>query len=212
MIKVPTIEDAWMSLLKNIVETGDRVKIDGKVMTTESMNQVVKIFNPLSSTPPENQIWGGEKLEIYKKQFQSPENPGFVYTYGNRLRDYFGVDQVEKVIKRLKEDKSSRRCVMTTFDPHTDHDIKDLPCMIMVDFKIRKTSTHPIYPYELLTTAVWRSHDIYGAYLPNIFGLTGLAQKVAEELNVAVGAITTHSISAHIYDTDLDDAKKIVTI
>jgi len=74
--------------------------------------------------------------------------------------------------------------------------------MILVDFKIRDD--------KLNTTGLWRSHDIYGAWLPNAVGLTNLAIYAAEKLGVKVGTLTIHSISAHIYEVNFDDANDII--
>ena len=74
--------------------------------------------------------------------------------------------------------------------------------MILVDFKIRDG--------KLNTTALWRSHDIYGAWFPNAVGLTHLAKYAADKLNMDVGTVTIHSISAHIYEVNFDDAKQIL--
>jgi len=73
--------------------------------------------------------------------------------------------------------------------------------MIIVDFKIRDG--------KLQTTGLWRSHDIYGAWFPNAVGLTHLASYVAEKVGVDVGTLTIHSISAHIYEVNFEEAKMV---
>jgi thymidylate synthase len=72
--------------------------------------------------------------------------------------------------------------------------------MILVDFKIRDN--------KLYTTALWRSHDIYGAWFPNAVGLTYLAQYVAGEVGLSLGSVTIHSISAHIYEVNFNEAQQ----
>ena len=88
---------------------------------------------------------------------------------------------------------------MTTFDPSIDQFQNEIPSMIMIDFKIRKNM--------LYTNGVWRSHDIYGKWIPYFFGLKGLSKYIAEYLGVKIGPITIHSVSAHIYKTDFKDIK-----
>ena len=74
--------------------------------------------------------------------------------------------------------------------------------MILIDFKIRDN--------VLYTTALWRSHDIYGAWFANAVGLTYCAKYVSEEIgDVKLGPITIHSISAHIYENNFDEAEKL---
>ena len=92
---------------------------------------------------------------------------------------------------------------MTVFDPSIGQYQNEIPRLIMIDFKIRKN--------RLVMTAVWRSHDIYRAWIPNFFGLKGLTKYISECLGIKIGPITVHSISAHIYKTNFKDAIKLTT-
>jgi thymidylate synthase len=74
--------------------------------------------------------------------------------------------------------------------------------MIIDDFKIRDGKVN--------LTALFRSHDFAGAYPANLFGLSGLLEYVAEQVNVEPGLITTISISAHIYEHDWDMVEGIL--
>lgn len=74
--------------------------------------------------------------------------------------------------------------------------------MILVDFKIRDD--------KLYTTALWRSHDIYGAWFPNAVGLSYLAQYVSERVDASIETITIHSISAHIYEVNFKEARELL--
>ena len=152
---------------------------------------------------PKGYFWEGDKLQTYADQFISPENPGFVYTYGNRLRAHFdNVDQIQESITRLKNCRESRRAISITWDQVIDSTSEEVPCMILIDFKIRDN--------VLYTTALWRSHDIYGAWFANAVGLTYCAKYVSEEIgDVKLGPITIHSISAHIYENNFDEAEKL---
>ncbi len=109
------------------------------------------------------------------------------------------IDQVESVINRLKNCETTRRATMTTFDPSIDQCKNEIPSMVMIDFKIRKNM--------LYTTSILRSHDIYGSWIPNFFGLKGLSKYISEDLGIKIGPITVHSVSAHIYKTDFNNLK-----
>lgn len=211
-IKTGNAEEAWKTIVRQIMKNGELVEDERGSVTKELLNVIATINDPLNSNPPKGYFWGGEKIKEYQKQFLDPGDHGFAYTYGNRLREHFGfkvgrdiyrvkTDQIEAVIKRLRQNHNSRRATMTSFDPSIDHYQDEIPCMILVDFKIRKSKVH--------TTALWRSHDIYGAWIPNFFGLKSLSMFVAEKIKVPLGPITVHSISAHIYDVNFDDASKI---
>lgn len=202
LIRAPTIKLGWESLVKRIINNGMEINDERGSLTLELLNTVVNIQKPLKLDIPEGYFWRGEKLEKYAEQFLSDDQQGFIYTYGNRLRKHFqGIDQIQEAINRLNNCKESRRAISITWDPLTDTQNDEVPCMIIVDFKIRDG--------KLQTTGLWRSHDIYGAWFPNAVGLTHLASYVAEEVGVDVGTLTIHSISAHIYEVNFDEARRV---
>jgi thymidylate synthase len=202
LIRAPTIRSGWEALVKRLMQKGVEIKDERGSLTLELLNTVVNIRNPLKLEIPPGYFWSGEKLEKYANQFLSDDQQGFIYTYGNRLRKHFqGIDQIQEAIKRLNNCSESRRAISVTWDPPTDTQNDEVPCMMLVDFKIRDGM--------LQTTGLWRSHDIYGAWFPNAVGLTHLASYVAEKTGVEVGSITIHSISAHIYEVNFEEAKNI---
>ncbi|OWT32358.1 thymidylate synthase [Methanobrevibacter sp. 87.7] len=225
------IADCWEDLVKLIYSKGHFVNDERGSLTKELLNVVTRIKTPLGKQSngffglgkeyvnienikiPEGYFWAGDRVKTYAEQFLSRDNPGFVYTYGSRLRNYevyppnekdeegyTGIDQIKVAIDRLKNCKESRRAISVTWDPHLDTVNDEVPCLILVDFKIRHN--------KLYTTGLWRSHDIYGAWFANAVGLTYLAQHVADEVGVEIAPITIHSISAHIYENNFGDAQK----
>jgi thymidylate synthase len=227
LIEVDEIADGWEQLVKKIVVEGHEVNDERGSLTKEILNVLVQIKYPLGKNSkdffnvfdkssknlndildirvPEGYFWSGDKLKSYSKQFISKEKQGFVYTYGNRLRSHFkGTDQINQAIRRLNQCRQSRRAISITWDQVLDSKSEEVPCMILVDFKIRND--------KLYTTALWRSHDIYGAWFPNVVGLTYLAQHVARETDTKIGNITIHSISAHIYEVNFKEAEQSAKI
>lgn len=202
MIKVPTIKKGWETLVKRIVANGVELKDERGSVTKELLNTVINVTNPSDTESPEGYFWTGEKLDKYSEQFLSSDKQGFIYTYGNRLRAHFnGIDQIQEAISRLNTFKESRRAISITWDPLIDTKNDEVPCMMLVDFKIRDG--------KLNTTGLWRSHDIYGAWFPNAVGLSNLAKYVAEETGSELGTLTIHSISAHIYEVNFKEAESI---
>lgn len=221
LIETDEIAAGWEKLVKMIITEGEDINDERGSLTKEILNVMVSIKKPLGISSndffnikskfsdildirvPEGYFWSGDKLKTYSEQFINKDKQGFVYTYGNRLRSHFSnVDQINEAIHRLKNCRESRRAISVTWDPRLDSKNDEVPCMILVDFKIRND--------KLYTTALWRSHDIYGAWFPNAVGLTYLAQYVAGKVDIAIGSITIHSISAHIYEVNFDEAKKLL--
>jgi thymidylate synthase len=202
MLKVPTIKTGWESLVKRIMKDGVEITDERGSVTKEILNTMVNIKNPMDSESPKGYFWTGEKLDKYSEQFLSNDKQGFIYTYGNRLRAHFdGIDQIQEAIGRLNNFKESRRAISITWDPTVDTKNDEVPCMMLVDFKIRDGMLH--------TTGLWRSHDIYGAWFPNAVGLSNLARYVAREVGSEIGMLTIHSISAHIYEVNFDEAERV---
>ncbi len=221
LIEIDEIADGWETLVKKIMTEGKDINDERGSLTKEILNVMVSIKKPIGKNTndffniqskisdildlrvPDGYFWSGDKLKTYSEQFISDDRQGFVYTYGNRLRAHFSkTDQIAEAIERLKNCNESRRAISITWDPAIDSKNDEVPCMILVDFKIREN--------KLYTTALWRSHDIYGAWFPNAVGLTYLAQYVAENLNIAIGSITIHSISAHIYEINFAEAEELL--
>lgn len=221
LIETDEIANGWETLVKKIITEGAEVNDERGSLTKEILNVIVSIKKPLGTSSndffniqskfsdildirvPEGYFWSGDKLKTYSEQFISKNKQGFIYTYGNRLRSHFSkTDQIEEAIHRLKNCTESRRAISITWDPSFDSKNDEVPCMILVDFKIRND--------KLYTTALWRSHDIYGAWFPNAVGLTYLAQYVARKVNIAIGAITIQSISAHIYEVNFKEANELL--
>jgi thymidylate synthase len=202
MIKVPTIKTGWETLVKRIMKNGVEIRDERGSITKELLNTMINVKNPLDTESPKGYFWTGEKLDKYSEQFLSSDKQGFIYTYGNRLRAHFdGIDQVQEAIDRLNNFKESRRAISVTWDPTIDAKNDEVPCMMLVDFKIRDG--------KLNTTGLWRSHDIYGAWFPNAVGLSNLANYVAGEVGAEVGTLTIHSISAHIYEVNFKEAEAV---
>jgi thymidylate synthase len=200
LIRVSGLAKGWETLVKKIIIEGKDVKDERGSLTREILDIVTEIQDPLDRTPPKDYFWNGEKLEKYSEEFLSDDKMDFVYTYGNRLRKHFDdIDQIQVAIDRLKECKETRRAISITWDQRIDTKIDEVPCMILVDFKIRDNKLH--------TSALWRSHDIYGAWFPNAVGLSHLAEYVADNVGIEVGDIVIHSISAHIYEVNFEEAR-----
>jgi thymidylate synthase len=197
-----TPKDVWYRGLKLIMSRGVHVLDERGSDTKEILNLMTRIEEPRGDLPEE--ILKRERmLSEYGKQFLSPENKGFSYTYGERLRNYQGqgIDQINAIIERIRNNKNTRRATATTWIPTIDTKEEEIPCMILVDFKLRK---------KLELTALFRSHDFYGAYPYNIYALSKLQEYVAKKIPAVSGGITVLSISAHIYAGDFQSAQKIL--
>lgn len=229
-IRADTIPEAWRRGLGLIWRGGEEITDERGTRTREILALEVVVEDPRKEMIPEEYSWNRPRLEDYASQLISGNNPGFEYTYGERLRSWSlprtgkekkvsedrgceegidgggpngPVDQIEHIVRRLRASPNSRRASAVTWIPPVDTKKEEVPCMMVDDFKIRDGRLH--------LTALFRSHDFAGAYPANLYGLTRLLEYVAERAGAEPGSIATVSCSAHIYDHDWDWVAEMVT-
>jgi thymidylate synthase len=200
-IRARSISDAWHRGLNLIWRQGQEITDERGTRIRELLSMQVVVENPYLEMIPAEYSWNEERLEEYAEQLLSRQNPGFEYTYGERLRGWSlpgmpPLDQIGEAIRRLKESPSTRRATAVTWIPPVDTSKDEVPCMIADDFKLRDG--------HLNLSIFFRSHDFAGAYPANLYGLAKVLEYVSGEVGVAAGSISTTSASAHIYEHDWD--------
>tara|TARA_R110000744_G_scaffold202965_3_gene321864 strand:+ start:1498 stop:2580 length:1083 start_codon:yes stop_codon:yes gene_type:complete len=127
--------------------------------------------------------------------------------YGWRWNSYFSKDQLNIIIKILKENPEDRRAVLQMWDPIQDlnRQGKDVPCNTNIYFKIREG--------KLNMTVCNRSNDmLWGAYGANAVHMSILQEYMAFAIGVAVGVYRQISDSFHIYLNPVWDKVKEIEI
>jgi thymidylate synthase len=206
-IRGETIADAWHRGLNLIWRQGQELTDERGTKIKELLALQVVVEDPYRDMIPCEYSWNQERLDDYAAQLLSGDNPGFEYTYGERLRAWSAplavdaisstpVDQLDHIIRRLKASPSTRRATAVTWIPTLDNSKDEVPCMIVDDFKLRDG--------KLNLAVFFRSHDFAGAYPANLFGLAKVLQHVSAEIGAVPGSISTTSASAHIYEHDWD--------
>ncbi|MFJ5859880.1 thymidylate synthase [Pseudarthrobacter sp. NPDC092439] len=126
--------------------------------------------------------------------------------YGPRLRSWKGtVDQVAEVLKLLSTSESSRRAVMSLFDPEQDYqESNDIPCTNWLHFTVRDG-------YLNMSITV-RSNDLmWGFSGINTFEWSVLQEMVAHWLGKKVGTATFFISSLHLYARHFNRASEILS-
>ena len=200
-IRARSISDAWHRGLNLIWRQGQEITDERGTRIRELLSMQVVVEDSYQEMIPKEYSWNEERLEEYAEQLLSGVNPGFEYTYGERLRAWSlpGVpplDQIEQAIRRIKESSATRRATAVTWIPPVDTAKDEVPCMIVDDFKLRDG--------RLNLAVFFRSHDFAGAYPANLYGLARVLEYVGGEVGAELGSISTTSASAHIYEHDWD--------
>lgn len=204
------IAEVWLKILDEILRFG----VTDQTAYQNQQKEIIDLVSVVSDEDPDNlhiPDWlpnNKEHLKNYLPTILTGVCPvGASYTYGSRMRSYFGVDQVQKVIEELKKEKYSRRAVVSLLDPKVDCDSKNPPCLNHCWFRVQGD--------RLFLVTTIRSNDMFEAWPENAFGLRMLQSLVWKELkkmypDILLGDLVIHSLSAHIYDDAWEEARQVV--
>lgn len=165
-----------------------------------------------------------ESLNRYVKNFgeRFAEPDGHVHgAYGPRWRQTFGVDQLDVVVERLRQDPTTRQCVVQMWDARQGHQehcgendllgfYKDRPCNTHIYLRVRDAADYHAHgPYTadpvLDLTVCCRSNDaVWGAHGANVVHFSFLQEYLAGRVGVGVGQLYQLSNNYHAYVAELD--------
>lgn len=186
---------AWFKALSAIWNDGElfMVGYGSEETETKKLNLTIEIIHPelrplLDDKAPNDQKYLNWYALCY---LWYPEPDDAEYTYGNRMRK--PVDQIQEIIKRLKEEKMDRQCTVIIRRPEdiVKGKCKDPPCLTMIDYEV--------IDGKLCSTSYFRSWDCYAGLPVNIAGIQMLNEAIAKEIGVPTGKMIFHSKNCHIY-------------
>ncbi|MEJ5300749.1 MAG: thymidylate synthase [Thermodesulforhabdaceae bacterium] len=205
---------AWKDLIHCLFFFGNPVELrKGKRRELQNVKVVVEHPEPV----PDSDLVCYGFDPVYVRQYEDEFLSGKLledtsYTYGHRMRSYFGKDQIEDVIARLRNDPEDRRSYIVLWDPRRDlvrvemesiTSEESAPCLVSVFFRR--------YGGKLTLTATFRTHNALDAWLVNFHGLMALQRYVSSSVGMPPGAITVISHSISIDDGELDRAARIAS-
>jgi len=196
---------AWVRMLNLIMKFGSL----NKSWYGNSVKELYNIAVVVSDEDPDDIKmfpyfqFDRKEIEKYQQSMMVSDKGEEVYTYGERLFGYKGIDQVDEVIiPYLSKYPSNRAALAVTFDLSNDHKASRAPCLCLV----QATTLGD----RLNLTAYFRSHAIFSGWLLNVFGLRKVQKYIAQKLSLKLGTLTVFSNCAHIYDNELVTAEEIV--
>ncbi len=204
LVRQKNIGDAWLKALRNIIRFGYHKKTEDGGEQLELINLVTVTDEDINNLSfKKYYLFTREELNNYFPQILTSNSfEGVEYTYGQRLRNYKSIDQIEELIKKIKKNKNTRRAVGIIWNVLKDLKSSKAPCINLIQAIIQEN--------KLFLTAYIRSNDIFKAWPLNAYGLRKLQRMMSEKIGAGVGTLTTISNSAHIYKSDLEKAKKIL--
>jgi thymidylate synthase len=211
-IEGKTIAETWVKIIHRIKTTGTirPTGYDGQWQELIDLMAIVT-DEPADFYFPEPNYLPIDRpfLEEYVSQIldDAPYREGLKYTYGQRLRSWFGRDQIDQVIQKLIGEIDAASAVMDLWDVK-DHEKGGSPCLNHIWVRVVDN--------ELSLTATLRSNDMFAAWPANAMGLRALQQHIRDEIaqrseyDLKMGPLITISQSAHIYDDTWDNAERLI--
>lgn len=200
-----TVADVWPKVLHGILRFGEEKESHHSPKQKELWNVVTVV----TDEDPQNIAWADyfnftqEHFEGYKPQVMTAEPvPSLAYTYGIRLRDHAGVNQVESIIAKLKAEPFTRRATAALWNVEMDDASEHPPCLDLVQCVVKYDA--------LYMNAYFRSNDMMRAWPENALALRTLQKEIADAVGVMLGHLTIISTSAHVYEESYAAAKEVV--
>lgn len=216
-IRAATASQAYKVLFWHLMEKGEPfISEDGaecRILDTVicHIDRPMDGLNELTRISP----LGPMAMEQYMRDFVygvEPDDPrpmDFEYTYHGRLFDYDfpecydKVNQIQNIITKLKRNQFTRRAVAVLWKPWEDIDSSDPPCLDMIKFNISRDGS------KVNMSCVFRSHDLIGGWIPNVYALVYLLKYIADGVNRDVGYIEIVSFDGHAYMSDMDKIDRL---
>ncbi|MER5645441.1 hypothetical protein [Streptosporangium sp. NPDC002524] len=132
------------------------------------------------------------KIPLYSSKFSERSVvPPFKYSYGGRLRQFLGVDQLGWISDVLRAKPYTKSGWISLTAPGEPPDA--VPCLTSLAFRLRAG--------RLVMTAAFRSQNVFTSYL-NYVPLRGIQREVADCLTVGCGSMRVFVDVPHIYTAD----------
>jgi thymidylate synthase len=203
-IEEMTLGEAWMAIAAAILTGGALGSWEG-LPIVEVFRATLDVYSPSVDDPIIAQHGDPERLAWMHANFTDHSQVaevGDADSYATRLYDYAhaGRDQIRWVIDRLAANPWTRDAAVTTFQPLTDTSY--IPCVSLLDFWLVEGK---------LELAVYAHAIDFGTKgYANLVELAALQTRVASDLGVRVGTLTMTVKSAHIYQTELGQMRRII--
>lgn len=207
-----TIAQTWLKVLNKIIRYGRNKKT--RYTQTNELKEVLNLMavvtddNPDKFYLPHYLPFTKKDLESYYPQVLTARKfPNIAYTYGQRLRDHDGVDQIGEIIDLIRRRPFAKKMVAFTANVKDDWgnvNKGDTPCLTQVLASVQDDT--------LFFTVHFRSQDMVHGWPRNMFSLRKLQKLILDESgdDIKLGQITIVTHSAHIYSDDYELVEKIL--
>jgi thymidylate synthase (methanogen type) len=205
-IQARNLADGIEQVASYVYKNGTSQVDERGIITIETRSLTVTVIDSLEKAP---KGFSEEYLKKYVKEFMEGKGEKldeFAYTYHHRIFKKWG-NQPEKVVEVLKKHKNTRRALISLWDPLTDLGSSSPPCLDFIWAVVRNDELefHVVYRSHHLATVTKNGKlmEGEGAFVPNLYALATLQDKMAKELNIKRGVLVLTDFSGHVYVSDV---------
>jgi len=194
VIECDTIGEVWQETYDVIIKNGKSIKDNN-----EELIELLHVFLIVNSPEKEIAISQGQNKAMKKwmeenfTQIMRVPELNNCWSYGWRLYNFQGINQIDWIIEKLKKKPESKSATISMLQRAGEESY--IPCVSLLDFKIRSN--------QLWLTVTCRSLDFGQKAIHNMTNLARISQKVADRLDISQIRLFMHVNSAHIYKKDL---------
>jgi thymidylate synthase len=195
-----TCGQAWVALMRHVTDAAELADDDrGPVLEGPP---VLFEMTWLDWTDPLiSRFAEASAVELYTRKFTTTSVCApFKYSYGARLRDFQGVDQLAWVRQLLTQRPYSKSGWISLTGPGECPDA--VPCLTGLAFRARREA--------LQMSAVFRSQNAYTSYL-NYLPLRDVQADIATVLGLPCGPMRVYVDVPHLYIADADKVGAILS-
>lgn len=200
-ITSPSIGKSWQKLLLNIFDHGNDIYDENKKLKELCDVIIILPNNFCLSDNIFESLYNQEMiLFMHNNFFEKKPIEKWGYSYGQRFYDYSGINQIEQIITKIKNNLWTKSATISLAYPPKDR--KHVPCIFCLDFKVRNNM--------LNMTAYFRSQDAGKKYCADVICLREIQQLVSDKTEIDLGQMFLISSSMHIYEDDISLAKHVI--
>lgn len=223
-----TFQDAYKSILSEVYHNGTNMSHTREIIhsgfTVKNTDNMIDTIRKPSTRYAISELiwyWAGSNRLDWINRFStfwnrlSDDGQTCGSAYGHIIHKKFGFDQIQKVIKELKKDKSSRRATIKINTPRLSQfgdakdlsDTKDEFCTLSLQFLIRDNKLDMIVNM--------RSNDLWKGLPYDSIYFVSIMEDIVDQLkdtypDLQKGSYTHFVGSIHIYDSDLEKVNKVL--
>ncbi|MDD3434572.1 MAG: thymidylate synthase [Candidatus Pacebacteria bacterium] len=202
IIKANNLGEAWKKSLFKIYKYG-KIMDDDKGKIKELLDFLIIIRQIKKNDPIIKRYANKKTIKWMKQNFEQTEPMNnWGYSYGQRLYNFGGVNQIKSIIQKLKKNPVAKSATISLMLP--PNDTKHVPCLVALDFKVRNK--------KLITTAFFRSQDIGKKFYADAIAIKLLTNKIAKALSIQLTEFVFFIKSAHFYLDDIGQLKDMLKL